>query len=66
MNKDDLSQARNPDIRASFAALQRAAEEAKKIAITTGTGIVVMEDGKVIEISAKELQEQNQQNRETV
>ena len=60
MNEDDLSQAKNPDIRASFAALQRAAEEARKIAIATGTGIVVVKDGKIVEISARELQEQAQ------
>ena len=62
MNEDDLSQARNPDIRASFAALRRAAEEARKIAIATGTGIVVMKDGKIVEISARELQEQAQRS----
>ena len=62
MNEDDLSQAKNPDIRASFAALQRAAAEARKIAIATGTGIVVMKDGKIVEISARELQEQAQRN----
>ena len=62
MKLQDLSQAKDPDLRASFAALQRAAEEARKIAIATGTGIVVVKDGKIVEISARELQEQNRRN----
>jgi hypothetical protein len=46
----DLSEAQNPDLRASFAALQRAAQLARKIAIQTGTDLIVVKDGKLTRI----------------
>lgn len=55
MNAQDLSKAKDPDLRASLAALQRAATEARKIAIQTDTHIVVMEDGKLVRLSADQL-----------
>ena len=36
-------------------ALRRAAVLARKVAVQTNTGIVIMEDGKIIRISADEL-----------
>jgi hypothetical protein len=54
----DLSQAKNPDLRASFAALQRAAEMARQVAIQTNTAIVVMENGKLVRIPAEVLVQQ--------
>lgn len=58
MNPRDLSQAKNPDLRASFAALQRAAQMARQVAIQTNTAIVVMKDGQLIRIPAEILAQQ--------
>ena len=55
MKAQDLSKARNPDLRASLAAMQRAAELARKIAIQTDTAIVVVKDGKPVRITADQL-----------
>ena len=57
MSAQDFSKAKDPDLRASLAALQRAAAEARKIAIQTGTHIVVMKDGKLVRLSADELRQ---------
>lgn len=58
MNKADISQARNPDLRASLAALQRAAESARQIAVQTNTAIVLVENGKLIKVPAEQLRKQ--------
>ena len=55
MKPQDLSKARNPDLRASLAAMVRAAELARQIAVHTGTAIVVVRDGKPVRITAEEL-----------
>jgi hypothetical protein len=55
MKAHDISQARNPILRGSVAAMQRAAELARKTAIQTDTGIVVVRDGKIVHVSAQEL-----------
>ncbi|MBE7527176.1 MAG: hypothetical protein HS120_06280 [Burkholderiales bacterium] len=57
MNKPDISQARNPDLRASLIALQRAAEMARQTAIQTNTAIVLIQDGKLVKITAQQLRE---------
>jgi site-specific DNA-methyltransferase (adenine-specific) len=46
---------KNPDLRASFAALRRAGDAARRKAVETNTAIVVARDGKPLRISAKEL-----------
>jgi hypothetical protein len=51
----DISQARNPDLRASPAAMQRAAELARQTALQTGTAIVVVQEGKRVRITAEQL-----------
>jgi len=43
MKVADISLAKDPDLRASITALQRAAELARKAAIQTGTSLVVIE-----------------------
>ena len=53
----DLSEAKDQVMRGSMAAMKRAAALARKIAIQTDTGIVVVRDGKVVHISAAELLE---------
>ena len=55
MTQQDLSKARNPDMRASLAALQRAAELARQAAVQTNTAIVVVVDGKLVRIPAEQL-----------
>lgn len=57
MNRPDISQARNPDLRASLAAPQRAAKMARQTAIQTNTAIVLVQDGKLIKITAQQLRE---------
>lgn len=55
MKPRDISQARNPDLRASQAALRRASQLARKTAIQTSTNLVVVRNGKVVKISPDEL-----------
>ena len=55
MRSFDLSEAKDPVLRGSMAAMKRAAALAREIAIQTDTGIVVVRDGKVVRISAAEL-----------
>ena len=55
MRSSDLSEAKDPVMRGSMAAMKRAAALARKIAIQTDTGIVVVRDGKVVRIPAAQL-----------
>jgi mRNA degradation ribonuclease J1/J2 len=55
MNTKDISKAKDPDVRASLAALQRAAQLARKTAIQTDTEIVIVKNGQMVRISAEEL-----------
>lgn len=55
MRPQDLSKARNPDLRASLAAMLRAAKIARETAIQTNTEIVIAKDGKPLRITAEEL-----------
>lgn len=55
MKLQDISQARNPDLRASLAALRRAAELARKTAIDTDTELVVVREGRIVRIPAETL-----------
>jgi len=55
MKQQDLSKAKNSDLRASLAAMQRAAELARRTAVQTGTAIVVVQNGRLVRISAEEL-----------
>jgi len=57
MKARDISEARDPDLRASLAAMRRAAAMARETAIRTDTEIVVVRDGKVVRIPAKQLRE---------
>ena len=58
MTQADLSLAKNPKLRGSVAAVRRAAELARQTAIQTGTGIVVVQGGKRVHISAEQLRKQ--------
>ena len=55
MSNPDISRAKDSDLRGSLPAIRRAAAMARKIAIQTGTGIVISRDGKPVRISAAEL-----------
>lgn len=52
---NDIANARDPDMRASLAAMQRAALLARQTAIQTDTGIVIIQNGQLVHISAQEL-----------
>ena len=50
MNEKPISEAKDPDIRDSFAALKRAALNAREVARKTGTALVVNRNGKTVKI----------------
>jgi hypothetical protein len=58
MTVKDISKASDPDLRASVAAIHRAAELARKIAIQTETDLIIMEGGSIVRISPDELRAQ--------
>ena len=51
----DIASAKSADLRASVAAMKRAADLARSIAIRTNTGIVIVRDNKPVFVSAQEL-----------
>ena len=51
----DISKASNPDLRASLAALRRAAALARKMAIQTETDLIVVREGRTVRISPETL-----------
>jgi len=53
-----ISEATCPDLRGSVAAMQRAAEMARKIAIQTGTCLVTMRGGQIVRIPPEALREE--------
>ena len=55
MTRKDLSEAKNPDLRASLIAMRRAAAMARQTAIETNTEIILVRDGKPVRISAAQL-----------
>jgi len=57
MNTKDISEAKDPDMRASMAALERASQLARKTAIQTGTHLVIVKDGQLLRLSADELRQ---------
>lgn len=58
MTSTDISQAKNPDLRGSLAAMKRAAQMARDVAIQTNTAIILMQDGKIVRVTAEELRRQ--------
>lgn len=57
MKAQDISKAKDPDLRASLVAMQRAAALARETAMRTNTDIVIVEEGKLVWISAEELRQ---------
>ncbi|WP_347989133.1 hypothetical protein [Methylomonas sp. AM2-LC] len=58
MKASELILAKNPDLIASLAAIKRAAQMARQIAIQSNTGIVVIKSGEICKVSADELKQQ--------
>lgn len=61
MNVKDISQAKDPLLRASLEALRRAAAMARQTAIQTSTELVISRDGQVVRIPADELRKEPMQ-----
>lgn len=59
MNAQDLSKAKNPDVRAALGALRRAAQLARKTVMQTNTHLVIMKEGRLLRIAASELVQQD-------
>lgn len=57
MTQQELSQAKDPDLRASLQAMLRAAELARKTAMQTDTHIVIVENEQIVRLSAEQLQQ---------
>jgi len=55
MKTKDITKAKDPDLRASGAAMRRAAELARQTAIRTGTNLIVVKDGKLARIRPQAL-----------
>lgn len=53
MNKQPIEMARDPDLRLSAVALQRAARRAHELAHQTGTAVVISRDGVVLHVQPK-------------
>lgn len=66
MKGEDIAKAKDPDLRASLAAMRRAASVARKTAIQTETSLVIVKDEQLLRISAEELREQLKDGREEV
>ncbi|MFM8250804.1 MAG: hypothetical protein ACKOBW_04300 [Planctomycetota bacterium] len=60
MNAKDITQAKDPDLRGSYAALHRAAQLARETAIRTGTDLIIVENEKIVRISATTLAKRSQ------
>jgi len=57
VNPKPITEAKDPDLRASVAAMQRAAALARETAIRTDTDLVVVKDGQLVRIPAQVLRE---------
>jgi hypothetical protein len=57
MTMKNIQEAKDPDLRASAAAMNRAAKAARRTAIQTGTNLIIVKDGKLTRIPAQVLRE---------
>jgi hypothetical protein len=58
MTQQELSQANDPDLRTSLQAMRRAADLARKTALQTDTGIVIVQNDKIVWVSAEQLRQE--------
>jgi hypothetical protein len=61
----NIQEAKDPDLRASVAAMNRAAEAARKTAIQTDTHLVIVKNAQIVWISAEELRKEAESKTET-
>ena len=59
MTQSELDKAKDKDLPASIAAMKRAAAMARKVAMQTDTAIVVMQDNKLVRLTAAQLRNQD-------
>lgn len=59
MNAKDITQAKDPLLPASIAALKRAAQIARQTAMQTNTAIVLVQAGQIVRISAEDLRNES-------
>lgn len=57
MMQQELHAAKDPDLRASLDAIKRAAELARKTALQTDTSIVILQNDKIVHVSAEQLRQ---------
>ena len=62
MNTPDISQAKDPDMRASLNALRKASQMARETAIRTNTNIVIVKNGQLVRIPGNQLHKQEAQS----
>ena len=62
MKTNDITKAKDPALRGSLDALQRSAAAARKVAIQTGTHLVIVKDGKLLRLSAEDLRRNHEGN----
>jgi hypothetical protein len=55
MTPRDISEAKDPDLRSALTALQRASAMARKVAIDTGTELVIVSDGRLMLVDPRDL-----------
>lgn len=55
MKARNINEAKDPVLRGSVPAIRRAAALARKIAVQTGTDLIIVKDGKLARIPAKDL-----------
>ena len=55
MTPRQIDQAKDPDLRASLDAMQRASREAQRIAAQTGTCLIIFRDAQIVRLSVHEL-----------
>ena len=51
MNRKSIDHAKDPDLRASLAAMRRAAKRARLVAAKTGTQLVLARNGKYVRVA---------------
>lgn len=55
MTRRDIRQSKNPELRGSFEAMQRAGRMARRKAIETNTCLIRVENGKVVRVPPEQL-----------
>lgn len=56
----NIQEAKDPDLRASAAAIRRAAQAARRTAIQTGTNLIIVKNGQLVRLSPEELQKESE------